>query len=764
MVWLVMIGFQNIHPLNWLKPKRVTTDTAAAISSRRPSSDGSDFFQNDDPLENPSWDRLGRHSFSQMVAQSIAARKDPSSYVVGIYGEWGQGKTTVINFIERELENNSTVVCVRFDPWYFEDQETMLRNFFRTLAEALGSSIYTQTEDIGKWLQQYMAIIAPVSLSLGPLQFSPGKIAKEVGETLSSSNITELRKRIENSFIGQRKRIVIMVDDIDRLDNSEIQTVFKLIKLCADFPYTTYVVALDEDRVASALQERYGSADSEGGRSFIEKIIQLPLNLPKADTISLRKICLEGVDKALGEANIQLSEETGTAFAMHFVNGLEIRVQTPRMAKRYGMDLSFSLPILKNEVNTVDFMLVEGLRLFYPHLYDTVQRNPDVFLGSYSAGSASDEAAKGRRLDIINNGLEGLTDNEKDSAKNLIKALFPRTEAIFSNVTYGGEWEKTWDDEQRVASSKYFQRFFSYTIPEGDISDAEIASLLGTAGTQSVSEIASNWRHAITAQNVEMVVHKLRTKEDKLDASTSSKLALALASLGDVFPNPSIPFSFTNPFHQAAILIAHLVKNVPEGEQRLSLGKAILQGAEPVTFAAECLVYMRTSDEKDQTTRIFSKDEEQVLEKIMVSRIRDVSVDNVLYRYLPEDSAWLFSIWAMFGSQGETDQHLTESFQSSPENVVEFLRCYLPTSWGVQSMLPRKGEFTRESYDSIARVVNPDNVFEALKQLYGKDLERLEHKEIDHSLNEYVAKQFACIHRDKMAEGRAVEEQNHETQ
>lgn len=480
----------------------------------------------------------------------------------------------------------------------------------------------------------------------------------------------------------------------------------------------------------------------------MEKIIQLPLNLPKADTISLRKICLEGVDKALNEAVITLTEEDAKAFGMHFVDGLEIRVQTPRMAKRYTMDLLFALTILKGEVNTVDFMLIEGVRLFYPNLYDTIKQNPDVFLGSYlaQAHSSDYEVAKQHCTDIIGKGLEGLTEDETASAKKLIQALFPRTQAIFSNISYGGEWEKTWEDEQRVASSRYFPRFFSYNIPEGDISDQQIASLLQKMGAQSLSEMASDWRQTITERNVEMLIHKLRTKEEKLDASTSSTLALALASIGDVFPNPQIPFSFTNPFHQAAILISHLVKNLTEGKPRLSLGEAILREAEPISFAAECFIWMRTSEEKERTERIFSKSEEQVLEQIILSRIRDITSDKLLYQYLPESAPLLLSMWSRFGSKDETDQYLTKSFQSNPENVIEFLKCYLPTSWGMESGLRQKGDLKREQYDSISAVVNPDTVYEALKKLKGPELDKLKLEEDYDSRKEGVEMQFARLH------------------
>lgn len=746
-IWLGLMGFRFAQCI--YRSKRKLSGPKLPPSSQEASWEHSGPLISDSPLDDPCLDRFKRFPFAQRVARTIASKEDPSSLAIGIYGEWGAGKTTVLNFVASELENHPNVICIRFNPWYFEDETHMLLNFFQTLSDVLGRKISTQAEEIGKWLRAYGSIVAPVSLSLGGfVQLSPGEIAKKIGESLSSLSIYELRERIEKTLRFEKKRVVIIVDDIDRLDKDEIHTIFKLVKLLADFPYTAYVLAFDEGVVKSALEEKYYSASGQFGGSFLEKIVQVPLKLPVADKISLRKLCFECIDKALNEAKIQLSEDEQTAFATHFTDGLESRVQTPRMVKRYGNALSFSLPILKGEVNTIDLMLIEGLRMFYPTIYDIVRSNPDVFLGSHLISSSYDESAKKHGLDIINECTRGLTNDEANSVKNLLKVLFPRVQGILSNVTYGGEWDKTWADGQHVASSKYFDRYFSYSVPEGDISDQEIASLLQKLDTQGPTEIAAHLRETTTKRNVGMLLDKLRIKEKKLGAPKSRNLALALSSIGDIFPNPDIPFSFTNPFHQAAILIAWLVNNLPEGAERLSLGEAIVKEGKPISFAAECFRWMRVPKEKEGDKRIFSTNEEQILVQIIVSRIRDMSGDKLLYRDFFKGAPFLLFIWSRYGSKDETDRYLTSSFKSSRENVIEFLKCYIPTSWELKSGLPRRGDFGREQYDAVVEVVNPDNILEALKELYGPELGSDGCQELNDSLDidKAITYQFVRIH------------------
>lgn len=201
----------------------------------------------DAPISDAADDRFRRWPFAQRVAQTIISRVDPSSIVIGIYGAWGEGKTSVLNFIEQELGRHpSGVVCVRFNPWRFRDEATLLVSFFATLAEALGRSISSQKEKIGEMLQKYGELLAPLSISFFGLGVSPGKATAETGKLLSSVGLEDLKNRIEAILKEEKKRVVILMDDIDRLDKEEIQAVLRLVKLSGDFYYAAYVLAFDD--------------------------------------------------------------------------------------------------------------------------------------------------------------------------------------------------------------------------------------------------------------------------------------------------------------------------------------------------------------------------------------------------------------------------------------------------------------------------------------------------------------------------------------
>lgn len=694
----------------------------------------SDYFT-DVPISDPELDEFKRYSFAQRVAETIVSRCDPASIVIGIYGVWGGGKSSVLNFIEKEFENKDDVICVKFNPWRFEDEIHLLQDFFKILADELGKSISSPNEKIGQLLKDYTAIL---SFTIGDIvQLSPG----EVGKSHSSVELSELKKRIEMFLKNERKHIVILIDDIDRLDKKEIQTIFKLVKLSADFDYTTYVLAFDEKMVSEAVGEKYGSGDKEAGRSFIEKIVQVPLNLPKADIISLRKICFKNIYEILNKAKIDLTEEQSQEFfGSLFIDCLETRLQTPRAAKRYGNALYFSLRLLKSEVNPIDLMLIEGMRIFYPKLYETVRNNPEIFLGAYINTDEMVEKIK----EVAEKGFGGLDNVEIQSAGRLLKVLFPLYNYV-NKTGYGSIWEEKMAEEQRIASRQYFNRYFSYSIPDGDISDIEIDGFIGRAESETILNITSEIQRLIGDRSADLFILKLKIKAGNLSSETSRKLAIAIAEVGDNFSKSENELFYITAFSQAGILVSQLINNIPKGNVRFNTAKVILAEVS-VSFASECFRWIYTNKEKKEQDRIFTVEEEIELGKIIYERIKQFSQGEPIYKKSPGNALSLLNIWSTYGSREEVNQYLAKTLDEKPENAIDLLKCYQPTWFGADGT--HKGGLEQRHYDSIKEDVDPDVIYNALCNINGLDLEPLTHPEtINEPLYyENIAYQFAKIH------------------
>ncbi|HUT60681.1 MAG TPA: P-loop NTPase fold protein [Phycisphaerae bacterium] len=625
-------------------------------------------YISDAPVLARDQDRFDRWRFAERIADTIASREDASSIVIAVYGAWGTGKTTVLNFIDHCLQQCPGVLAVRFNPWTFGDQRQLLISFFNSLAAALGSSLTSGKEKAGQLIRDYGSIAAGISVSVGPVGVSAGDTFKRVGEKLSTVELAELRKRIEKVLEDRRLRVVVMMDDIDRMDKSEIQLVFKLIKLTADFKYTAYLLAFDDEMVAAALSEKY--ACEGGGRSFLEKIVQVPLRLPAADPLALRRLCFEGVEQALQCSGVELGDKQKRQFVYQFQSGLEVWLNTPRMAKQYGNALLFSVPLVKGEVDPVEFMLVEGLRVLNPILYRFVRDNPAILLCHWTRDGRLHDKENDRAREALDCMREAMSPDEAKATTALLRAMFPRLEGIFSNTTYGSQWDETWAKEQRIASGRYFSRYFTYAVARDDVADREIAAFLDGAESGDVPSLVKELKRLCGTERAGSLVSKLSKREGELSPESCAKLARAMAGVGEVFPRPQSMFPFVETFSQAAILVANLVKAIPP-VQRLTAAEGVVADGIPLAFAVESLKWMGTRAKRDDAESALSEAEMEELAKTIVPRIRQYAQNGPVYVRNPRDAAGLLHAWADLGSSEEVSQYLKDTLESDPGNAAQ---------------------------------------------------------------------------------------------
>ena len=717
-------------------------DTARAVSAdaEQTGAGAHQSFSSDEPIHSAREDSFHRSGFAKRIAETLAGRKDPTSIVIGLYGPWGDGKTSTLNLMEETLEQHNHVVCVHFNPWHFQSEEQLLKGFFATLADALGKSLPTKREEIGEALKRYSGLLAFVGA---------GEAARSVGEALSSAKLEERRKRVEKLLGESGKRVVVLIDDIDRLYRTEIQAILKLVKLSASFNHTSYVLSFDDEMVAAAIGETYAEGGVEAGRSFLEKIVQVPLHLPPADEIALRRMTFDGVEAALALSDINLAQQQIDAFVQHFVGGLESRLETPRHAKLYGNALTFALPLLKGEAHPVDLMLIEGIRVFYPRLYANIRDNPNYFLRSAAEGGQQG-AHQARAAELISQGLEGTGVQDPESIRRrLLEVLFPR----LSNMGYGHEWDREWSREQRICSAQYFKRYFTYGVPPGDVADLEVARLLENFAAMEPADQDATLRAFGQRAAMPQLVRKLREHEDEITPDAARALALSIVRNASVLPRERAMFHSDFTYTQAAILVAQLSRRIPVGQAREALADDIFQQVQTLPFGVECLAWIEHNTDRAEAERILPQEAEERVSTALAERVRTTANEAPLYQTFGPDARNLYWLWLRHGDAAALREHLRRRFDTNPAEVDQLLLIFVREAWGLDSGLPRPGDLRRESYDAIARLFDPALIVENLRQRYPQDLGIGNyHQRDDAPIAERIAHQFVFIHRGVEAE------------
>ena len=158
-------------------------------------------------------------------------------------------------------------------------------------------------------------------------------------------------------MIEENLKIVVSIDDIDRLSEEEIIAVFQLVKALADFPKTIYLLAFDYDVVVKALRKvQHGD-----GKEYLEKVIQVPIEIPAPSIKSIHEALFSKLNTILGD----ISEErlNKAAWAELFQFGLKEYIKSIRDVIRYTNVFSLKYELLKNETDIVDLLGVACLQV-----------------------------------------------------------------------------------------------------------------------------------------------------------------------------------------------------------------------------------------------------------------------------------------------------------------------------------------------------------------------------------------------------------------
>jgi predicted KAP-like P-loop ATPase len=707
-------------------------------------------FSTDRPLTDHQEDRLNRTAFAERIADVLLNLPRGSSLTVGIHGPWGDGKTTVLNFIRSRLEASPTTVVVQFNPWRFTDESAMLAEFFRYLAATIRAKLTTRGEDIAGWIEKVGIFAAVVSDRFGAASEVAGKHA-DVG-------LEEVRRRLFEVLAEADRKIVVLDDDIDRLDKHESHTLFRLIKACADFPNVCYVLAFDDAAVAKALGERYGAGDEAAGRAFLEKIIQIPLSLPVAAREDLRSICFNQVDAALKQAGIELTQEQVGEFIAGFDKGPSIRLTTPRAAKRYGNGLMFALPMLKGETNPVDLLLVEALRAFFPEVYQVVQNEHTAFSGVESERRSRREENP-RSMVLLKPVLDSMPPDHAEAAKALLIDLFPRLSGVIGHSTYGDDWLGRWERERRVSSPEYAPRYFTYAIPSSDVADATIAALLESASAGNEGVLTATLKTHLSGRKAGRVVEKLRNVETTVDPKAAETLAMSIATLGGQLPNPPALFDFAEPPAQAAILISHLLRRLP-AERRLEAARAVARAADPLWFAVECVRWLYVTDKPDkQDSNTLTATETDEVRRVVVDRIkaRAAAGDVLFDPDVHQQKSLLFEWWRADGS-GPVQVYLETLFARDPAQIARFLRAFAPRAWSEGDVLPHVAELGGDQLKNIKLLIDLDKMAALIRKHCSGDFDNPQWYRSDRPLEQRLAEQFMFVYNKWKSEGEPPDE------
>lgn len=727
-------------------------------------------FYTDRSLQDESEDKFQRLGFSNRIAQTIIERKSEECIVYGIYGAWGEGKTTVLNFIQNELlKKYPEIITIKFNPWMFPDEKTLLINFFNKLAKEVkkgredeslkngkqkkrgwnrrkSNDLKTNTEILGDHFQSYGQIASIVGA---------GETIETIGKFLSKGDIEDLKNRLEEKLKNEGKKIVVIIDDIDRLDKNEIHAIFKLVKLTGDFPLVNYILSFDEKMVSKSLGERFGNGDEISGMNFIEKIVQIPIRLPQINKSALTNFCLTIIERSLEANKVILKDEEKKEFIEKFTPNFLSRLKTPRMAVRLGNALSFSIPLIYHEVNTIDLLLIEAVRVFYPELYDLIKQRPDFFIGPNFNEDTPQYSNEDKKFnDRIDECTQNYTPEEKEDCKRALITLFPTLKDVWPIG-----WKTKIDSEEyrykskRISSISYFYKYFTYSIYDGDVSDSLLESFVRNLSKEDDHKNIEDLKEIIKDADKGTLIEKLKSKEKEYDSNTSINLVKTLVKVSEYFPNNTNNFFiWSTPYFQLIILIVNLIKKQIHENERFDLITWIIENAKDFSFSFR--IYEQSHNEEGEI-EIFSEDQLYILDEIFIKKAIELSGDMPIWIDFPRESRYLLGVWNKVRRNDKVQNYIIRYTKNKIDYIIPLLKVYIAQVQSTGHPEPYGGDFEEQSYNLLEEVTNPHIIYDSIATILNLELKkidtfnRLDSKQTDENL----MKQFAYWHNKKIGIG-----------
>lgn len=574
--------------------------TYAIARYRSPfASDADSLVKIDRPIKQFSEDKLDRRPLILSLVKRLISDSAP---VVALIGAYGDGKTSILCLLEKELEKEKAIV-VRFKSSLPGDDITLVSTLFNSISKQLRAHFFVLR--LRNVLRRFARRIS------GLVPSAPSGLRDMFAEASQQDELQELTDKLATLPVH---RVVVLLDDMDRMQGSELRMLLKIIRATEDYPKLSFVCAFNKKALVDALIRHQvidrvtlnfastgetipsGTAvgqvaadDTRAGYEYLEKFFPVQVPVPKLDDGQIAKEFDFRFNQFAERNGLSMLPEDTAAFDKafrpfwkpHFLPSLN----NLRKIHSYFNALNASFSLVKGEVNLIDFMCVELLRQVEPEVYEQVFKNrslfyyPEMDIVRWDEREiGSDDAKTKKRLDAaFDQVFRNLHGPERDFVLSLLGKLFPKVNAYhdargLSNTGTPNEVEA--DKEERIYHPDHFTTYFSLHVQEGYVSSQELDTLIAVAN--EMSTVAEAQTHFITYLRSLTGLKKYRFFEkmvrlgDKLGLVQAKALATAIAFESHTLAHDDFDLGEFGTATRLELVLANLFKDSPEITQVLS--------------------------------------------------------------------------------------------------------------------------------------------------------------------------------------------------
>lgn len=695
-------------------------------------------FIYDKPIETEKDDFLGRKRFSEHLGKALLDWKEKESLVIAIYGEWGSGKSSVINLAGESIEKSdhkNKPTIIEFNPWIFSEEDNFGEHFFNEIAKELEIKNDTDKDKkIAKKLKFYASLLslAPeenllasfsskILLILGLigitgsqiinwfnipsswvqnglliggflfvlLEFFKGYLIKlasffEKKADYYSKSVSEVKREIKRELTDRQKKLVIVIDDIDRLNQSEIRQIFRLIRVNADFPNTIYLLAFDRKIVEKNLEEQVGVS----GKDYLNKIVQVNFDVPFAKPSKISTFLFKELDRILSvlpESSQKYFGQDDPYWANVYHSGFKDFFKNIRDVKRFASSLEFNISQMYQgnvmEVNPIDFIAIEAIRVFAPDFYSFMRDKNSLFTSTDRNDRSSRD--NNPRKEELEKAVNELSDGIKESVLELLKRLFPQVDGIFQYgySTHGHEWQSSWSNNLRICATNNFDSYFTL-IPGGDedeLSQFEIEEILNK--TDSAENFEQIIREYIEKKKIRKVLQRIQdftSDQGRISQDNAKNVVKALFNISDDLPEEKVGMWDFGVDMDLMRIIYQLLKREADKNKNFEVLKEAIPPSKGLFGPIQkvSLESSRKEKGKDSDEFIVPEDKIEELQKLCLEKIKGFNKDDLLKQ---KNLLYILYRWKEWDKEKKWEDFIKE-IEKDDQKMMIFLSKFVSES------------------------------------------------------------------------------------
>ena len=569
-------------------------------------------------------DTLGRVPFADALARQVADTEPAEEVVFGLVGPYGSGKSSLLNMVSEALEDDhEDVVVLRFTPWLFTGTEHLVGVLFEELGAQLLEQPSERLKKVGEALEAYGGILGALRLVPG-IGYWAGAAEKGtglLGRFLSRRgsdrppSLSGQRSKLETALSELDEKVVVLLDEVDRLQRREIRDVIGLVRLNADLPNLVFVLAYERRRVEEALEEVEGD-----GRAYLEKIVQVTHDVPKAQDVDLSKELAEAINAVIDNA-----ANTGPLDEQRFWNlfpaVIRPLVGSVRDVRRYANALPVTLEVIGDEVALEDVLALEAIRVLLPEAYAEL------------ASSADALTTPGDQLGLASRHLDPRAEEAKAKVEAFVRAGGDREEIIrearkrlfpaslwIDNNHHGSQWQKIWSKERLVAHPRVLHFYLEKRLPEGVLPARKVQELFEALGDRKRLEELLN---SMDPETVEHAMERLEHYEDDYQPYEVEAAVPAILNQLNRLREGSSGFGDMGADTKLRRVVLRLLRKIEDPEALATMVKTITPHLE--TLSAQAILVEMVGHRENVGHNLVTEEEGSLLEEQLLTAMEQAS-------------------------------------------------------------------------------------------------------------------------------------------